>query len=56
MAEYTRIILNEELVSIKKASGADIPIDEKNCHYSIYLKWLAKGNTPDETDITPVEE
>jgi hypothetical protein len=27
-----------------------VPVDENNDHYQQYLKWVAKGNTPEPAD------
>lgn len=35
------------------ADGASIPNDPANNDYAEYLKWLAKGNTPEPADIPP---
>lgn len=39
---------------IRLLDGANIPIDPDNRDYIEYLKWEAKGNTPEAADPEPV--
>lgn len=35
-------------ISIRREDGLWIPIDERNCDYRQYLKWLEDGNIAEE--------
>ena len=44
---------------IRTTDGACIPFDPANTDYQAYLKWLEKGNTPEEasTEVSvPADE
>lgn len=52
--EYVKLIHSPQ-------SHTLIPLKEENADYQRYLKWLAKGNTPEPADpvleqVTPEEE
>lgn len=40
----------DENIIKRTSDGACIPFDPNNRDYQEYLKWVAKGNTPEEAD------
>jgi hypothetical protein len=47
MYKLLKDYLNNEVRIVQRTSdGANIPMDEANTDYQVYLKWLEEGNTP----------
>ena len=44
LTNYNRVLKHNDNGSI-----ASIPFDPANTDYQAYLKWLAEGNTPEES-------
>ena len=41
---------NDAKTILRKEDSAFIPFDSDNVDYQEYLKWVAEGNTPEESD------
>lgn len=39
--------------TIIRDDGANIPVDERNRDYRLYVSWLGEGNIPDPADPIP---
>jgi hypothetical protein len=51
MYKLTPLDLNGNQTSVQRLSDtAFIPFDPNNTDYQEYLKWVAKGNTPEPAD------
>ena len=44
-----------ELMIIRLADGAHIPVAPGNRDYEEYKVWLAEGNSPEPADVTPAD-
>ncbi|SIR40165.1 hypothetical protein SAMN05880558_11331 [Aeromonas sp. RU39B] len=39
----------------RKSDGAYIPVDDGNCDYIEFLKWVSEGNSPETPEYTATE-